>query len=423
MAHSSLFSMKIIPAKTRYKTHDAELLSIIKAFKTWHHYLEGCKHEVLVLTDHNNLRQFIVTKSLSSRQVRWAQELSRYHFRIGYYQGKVNEAANALSHFPQRSQAKEDKLRAENTWILYKLQFSLTSASLSGLSTSNKLLLLYRVLIYGTPVFPQLRQFWDTFQTELTIEHFYRTSIGGMRLRLPELQESDDEARKIRATRELQEGWEDSNGVLHHQGLAFMPEIIWMELINCHHNDSLAGHFGIDKTKELIGRKYFWPSHKKDVESYIKGSDVCLGLKEVRNNPYGELQALPISTHQWKDLWIDFVTRLPVSTDWKGKSYDFILVIVDRLTKIVHYEPVKITIDAPELAEVIINMVVWHYGLPDSIVTNKGSLFISKFWSSLCYFPRFKRRLLTAFHPQIDDQTEKQNSTMEAYLWALVSFR
>ena len=50
------FSRKMIPAETRYETHDAELLAIVEAFKTWRHYLEGCKHKVLVLTDHNNLR-------------------------------------------------------------------------------------------------------------------------------------------------------------------------------------------------------------------------------------------------------------------------------------------------------------------------------------------------------------------------------
>ena len=55
---------------------------------------------------------------------------------------------------------------------------------------------------------------------------------------------------------------------------------------------------------------------------------------------------------------MDFVTGLPLSADWKGDSYDSILVIVDRLTKIPHYEPVKVTIDAPGLAEVILDMVV-----------------------------------------------------------------
>ncbi len=67
---------------------------------------------------------------------------------------------------------------------------------------------------------------------------------------------------------------------------------------------------------------------------------------------------------------MDFVTGLPISTNWKGETYDSILVIVDRLTKMVHYEPVKVTIDAPALAEVIIKTVVQHHGLPDSIVSD-----------------------------------------------------
>ena len=67
---------------------------------------------------------------------------------------------------------------------------------------------------------------------------------------------------------------------------------------------------------------------------------------------------------------MDFATSLPVSINWKGDSYNSILVIVDRLTKIVHYEPVKITLDASEIAKVIIDVVVRHHGLLDSIVTN-----------------------------------------------------
>ncbi len=74
----------MIPAETRYETPDGELLAIVEAFKTWRHYLEGCKHEVLVLTDYNNLQRFMDTKNLSFRQVRWAQKLLKYHFRIDY---------------------------------------------------------------------------------------------------------------------------------------------------------------------------------------------------------------------------------------------------------------------------------------------------------------------------------------------------
>ena len=44
-----------------------------------------------------------------------------------------------------------------------------------------------------------------------------------------------------------------------------MLEIIKIELISRHRNDPLAGHFGIDKTKELIGRKFYWPNIRKDI--------------------------------------------------------------------------------------------------------------------------------------------------------------
>ena len=119
---------------------------------------------------------------------------------------------------------------------------------------------------------------------------------------------------------------------------------------------------------------------------------------------------------------MDFVTELPISTDWKGDSYNSILVTVDRLIKIMHYKPFKVTIDVSGLAEVILDVVVRYYNLLDSIVSDKGSLFISKFWSLLCYFFDIKRRFSTAFHPQTDGQTKQQNSTMEAYPRTFVNF-
>ncbi len=149
---------------------------------------------------------------------------------------------------------------------------------------------------------------------------------------------------------------------------------------------------------------------------------MCLASKAVCHKPYGDLQSLPMPMHRWKDLSMDFVTGLPVSTNRNGETYDSILVIVDRLTKMVHYEPVKVTIDASDIAEVIIDVIVRHHGLPDSIISNRGSVFTSKFWSSLCYFLGIKRRLSTAFHPQTNSQTERQNSTMEAYLHGFVNY-
>ena len=118
---------------------------------------------------------------------------------------------------------------------------------------------------------------------------------------------------------------------------------------------------------------------------------MCLALKLVRYKFYGDLQSFSVLTHQWKNLFIDFVTRLLVSTKWKGKTYNSLLVIVNWLTKIVYYEPVKVTIDIPSLVKVIIKAVVESYGRPDSTVSDCGSVFTSKFWFSLCYFLGIKR--------------------------------
>ena len=243
-----------------------------------------------------------------------------------------------------------------------------------------------------------------------------------MRLRFSKLQENDKEAKLFRGSAGLLEDWKNVERVFQYRGLLYVLEIIHSEVISCHHNNLLIEHFGIDKTKELISRKYYWPSLRRDVKSYVRGYDICLALKAIRLKPYGDLQSLLIPTHQWKNLSMNFVTGSPLSSDWKSDSYNFILIIVNRLTKMVHYEPVKVTINALELPEVIINVIVWHHGLPDSIVIDRGSVFVSKFWSSLCYFLGVKRRLSTAFYPQTDGQTKRQNSSMEAYLRAFVNF-
>lgn len=75
----------MIPAETKYKTHNQELLAIIEAFKTWRQYLKGYKCKVLIFIDYNNLCEFININSLNFQQVCWAQELSSYYFQINYY--------------------------------------------------------------------------------------------------------------------------------------------------------------------------------------------------------------------------------------------------------------------------------------------------------------------------------------------------
>ena len=82
----------------------------------------------------------------------------------------------------------------------------------------------------------------------------------------------------------------------------------------------------------------------------------------------------------------------------------------------VRYLSITTTIDAAALAELFYVEIVYRYGMPKGIVNDRGSVFTSAFWSALYFYSRIKRRLSTAFHPQTDGQTKRQNQVLEHFL-------
>src|SRR5256714_10880649 len=86
-----------------------------------------------------------------------------------------------------------------------------------------------------------------------------------------------------------------------------------------------------------------------------------------------------------------------------------LFVVIDRLTKMCHLAPCNKTTSAPEFAKMFLHHVIRLHGIPDSIVSDRGSIFTSQFWNALTKSLDLKKRLSTAFHPQTDGQTEKMN--------------
>lgn len=117
---------------------------------------------------------------------------------------------------------------------------------------------------------------------------------------------------------------------------------------------------------------FYWKMLKYNVETYLKGYKVYLTSKTVMHKLYKDLQFLQLLTYHWKNVSIDFITSLLILTNWKNKTYNFILVIIDRLTKIVYYNPIKVRINAFCLAKVIIGVIIQHPGLSNSIIINRG---------------------------------------------------
>lgn len=133
---------------------------------------------------------------------------------------------------------------------------------------------------------------------------------------------------------------------------------------------------------------------------------MCLAFKAICYKPYGDLQSLPIPIHYWKNLLIDFVMGLLLSTNQKSDNYNAILVIVVYMIKMVYYKPVKVIINAIGLAKVIFNMEMQYYSLSDFIISDYGAIFISKFWLLLCQLLGIKRSLSNTFHLQTNGRTE-----------------
>lgn len=85
--------------------------------------------------------------------------------------------------------------------------------------------------------------------------------------------------------------------MLHREDLPYLSEIIRTKLISCHHDDPLAGHFGIAKTWKFVVRNYYWPRLQANIEFYVKESDVYLIAKALRHEPYVDLQSLLVLTY------------------------------------------------------------------------------------------------------------------------------
>jgi hypothetical protein len=223
-----------------------------------------------------------------------------------------------------------------------------------------------------------------------------------------------------------QHHWEiDPNGALRRSGKVWIPDNVTLRqtILSRNHDDPMGGHFGVEKTAQLLKRKYYWPKLARDVKEYIRRCPACQLNKIRRHKPWGLLTPLPVPDTAWRHFSLDFVTDLPVSRDAQGNEHDSILVLVDRFSKYVRYIPVTKTITAQRLAETLLVQCFLRQGPPDTLLSDRGSVFTSQFWSDICYHLKIDHRLSTAFHPQTDGQTERQNQELETYLRIYMNYQ
>jgi hypothetical protein len=142
--------------------------------------------------------------------------------------------------------------------------------------------------------------------------------------------------------------------------------------------------------------------------------DTYQRVKAEHQRPARLLQHLKIPEWKWEEIGMYFIVGLPRT----HAGCDSIWVIVDRLTKVVHFIPVKTTYSGAKLVELYMSRILCLHGVPKKIVSDRGSQFTSKFWEKLHESMDTKLNFSSAYHLQTNGQTERTNQILEDMLRA-----
>ncbi len=208
--------------------------------------------------------------------------------------------------------------------------------------------------------------------------------------------------------------------MLHYNGRVYVPRKTSLrgEIISRSHDHITAGHPGIEKTKELILREFWWPKMKKDMEAYVKGCETCQRTKSSTQAKAAPLHPNAIPEGPWTHISIDMVTGLPDS-----HGHDAILMIVDRFSKAIIPVACNIKLSAEGWARILRDHVYAKHGMPQAVISDRGPQFVSQFMKELYRMLDIIPNASTVFHPQTDGQTERVNQEVEKYLRIFVNHR
>ncbi|GJS38109.1 putative nucleotidyltransferase, ribonuclease H [Tanacetum coccineum] len=264
-----------------YTTHDLELGAVVFALKMWRHYLYGTK--CTVFTDHKSLQHILDQKDLNMRQRRWLELLSDYDCEIRYHPGKANVVADALS----RKEREPLRVRA----LVMTIGLDLPKQILNAQTEARKL------------------------------ENIKKEDVGGM------LVENSKDPEKFR-TEKLEPR---TDGTLCLNGRSWLPCYGDLRTVIMHesHKSKYSIHPGSDKMYQDMKKLYWWPNMKANIATYVSKCLTCAKVKAEHKRPSGLLVQPDIPEWKWDNITMDFVTKLPKSsqgydTIWKalGTSLD-----------------------------------------------------------------------------------------------------
>jgi hypothetical protein len=346
-----------------YPTHDLELAAVIHALKIWRHHLMGTKCNIY--TDHKSLKYIFTQADLNMRQRHWLELIKDYDLEVYYHPGKANVVVDALSRKVHCSCLSVEAFSETLCWEMRKLNLE---------------------------IIPQGSLHNIAVQTTL------KDSIV--------------------MAQQHDEGEEKYKGILWFNGRIAVPKDhqLRKQILDESHLSKFSIHPSSTKMYQDLRQNFWWTRMKREIAKYVSECDICQRVKASHLKVAGVLQPLPIPSWKWKDISMDFIVGLPNTS----QRHDSIWVIVDRLTKTVHFLPMHTSYNAKKYAEIYLDQIVRLHGVPKTIISDHGAQFIARFWEQLQHSLGTKLIRSSAYHPQTDGQIERINQILEDMLRACV---
>ncbi|KAF8673092.1 hypothetical protein RHS04_07686, partial [Rhizoctonia solani] len=392
----AFFSCKLTPAKINYKIYNKEMLAIVNSLRHMRPWLLGTTTPISIVTNHCNLEYFMSTCVLNCQQACWLLFLADFNFVLSYAPGSCNPA-NAPSCCPNYIPKEGDATLTGQQQVLlgpHRLS-SLSNASalhvcaLSLIITPLVCSCIAATFLIGNPNFLSC----------------LKQAVASNSQWLEALESNNPDSRSANST------------ALHCNKL-YVPAPLCVKVLRSRHNAILAGHPGCAGTVELVSHNFSWPGLCCFVCAYITGCNLCACTKAKQHCPYGLLQPLEVPSRPWKSISMDFIVKLPTS-----HCCNTIWVVVDCFSKMAHFIPTVKTIKAPDLAWLFLQHIFCTHSLPNTIISNQGSIFVSHFWTCLHELISICLKHSTAYHPCTNSQTKRINQILEAYLRCYTSYQ
>lgn len=366
-------------SERNYSVIEKEMLAIYWAVNNFRPYLYGRKFTVV--TDHKPLVGNLT--KVPNRILKWNLKLSEYNYDMVHKSGKQNTNADALSRIRHdvilvttRAQARNEELRmleGQNPTKTVTVETEKIESK-----TSNEL----REVISSAKPYKTSTSVGNQFSKESGLEKFN----PGEQDTIPTV---GTERTKVEVVHDHTKRW---------------------QILNEYHNLPLGGHAGTWRTYKRIKMLYYWPNMLTDINRYIRKCQLCKRNKSHLKTK-APLQITSTSTHPFQRVAFDIVGPLPKTEN----NNQYLLTFQDDLSKLSGAIPITDQ-SANTVARALCEHYITKYGIPEKILTDQGSNFMSKSFNEVCKLLKLKHLTTTAYHPETNGALEKSHNTLKEYL-------